>query len=66
MSPAAARRAKLLARSLLMGAGACCLALVPQAPAWSVPLTIGGIMLPALAAALGVGEMNDRGSGRAE
>jgi len=52
------RNRKLAIRSVLMGAGACCLALVPQAPAWTIPLTIGGVMLPALAAAVGVGEMN--------
>ncbi len=58
MTPAAARRLKIAARALLMGAGACCLALVPQIPAWAIPLTIGGVMLPAVAASVGVGEMN--------
>jgi len=61
MTPARARKMKLAARSLLVGAGACCLALVPSRPAWTVPLTIGGVMLPALGAAIGIGEMNRGG-----
>ena len=53
------RRQKLAARAILLACGACCLALISKLPAYEIQLTIGGIMFPAFAGALGVGEMND-------
>ena len=58
------RARKLALRSLLLAAGGCCLALVSLLPAYAVPLTVGGMLLPALAGLVGVGEMNEPPDGR--